>query len=399
VDCAGKAPRAERPSLELADVFRAVGVRMEGLSSEQRQAAGAITRCRTAALGGHVDACGDCGHREISYNSCRNRHCPKCQGLSQARWVEARQQDLLPVEYFHVVFTVPDDLNPLFLANPRAAIDLLFSAAAETVQDVALTPKHLGARVGLTAVLHTWTQKLLYHPHLHCIVPGGGLDPSGKRWISCRPGFFLPVRVFSKVFRGKLLSRLEDALTRGKLKTPGGADAKQLLRKASCHDWVVYSKPPFAGPEQVIRYLGQYTHRIALSNHRLVSMENGQVTFRWKDRADGDQKKLLTLDAVQFLRRFLLHVLPRGLVRIRHYGLLANSVRKQRLEICRKLLDAPVPAPKSDSKPETWQALMLRLTGKDVTICPACHKGHMVRTELLPPALATWSLPGRGTSP
>ena len=397
--CAGKAPRAERPSLELADVFRDVGDRLEGISSEQRKAASAITRCRTAALGGHVDACVDCGHREISYNSCRNRHCPKCQGLSQARWVEARQQDLLPVEYFHVVFTVPDDLNPLFLANPRVAIDLFFSAVAETVQEVALTPGRLGARVGLTAVLHTWTQKLLYHPHLHCIVPGGGLDPSGRRWISCRPGFFLPVRILSKVFRGKLLSRLEDALTRGKLETPPGADAKQLLRKASCHDWVVYSKAPFAGPEQVIRYLGQYTHRIALSNHRLVSMENGHVTFRWKDRADGDRKKLLTLDAVQFLRRFLLHVLPRGLVRIRHYGLLANSVRKQRLEICRKLLDASAPAPKSDPKPEPWQNLMLRLTGKDVTICPACHKGHMVRKELLPPAIAKWSSPGRGASP
>lgn len=397
---AGCSSRAARPRLELADVFRAHGDRLGPLSSPQQQAVRAITSCRTAALGGHVQECDRCGHREISYNSCRNRNCPKCQGLEKARWVEARRADVLPVEYHHVVFTVPQELHPVFLADPKVAIDLLFHAVSETLQEVALNPKRLGARIGFTAVLHTWTQTLLYHPHLHCIVPGGGPSPGGDRWIAAKPGFFLPVRVLSRVFRGKLLSMLEDASSRGRFHLESDT-VLPLLGRASLKNWVVYSKPPAAGPDQVLDYLGRYTHRIAISNERLVALQDGRVTFRWKDRAHANQEELMTLRAEEFLHRFLLHVLPRNLVRIRHYGFLANAVRRREIARCRTLLGVP-PEARDDiqevRKVESWQQLLLRLTGRDVTRCPSCGEGQLHEMQIVRPTSAGWRLPSRGVA-
>ena len=371
---------------ELADVFRAHGERLTGLSAQQRRVVAAITSCRTAALGGHVRECDrGCGYAEISYNSCRDRHCPKCQGLERVRWQEARAEDLLPVSYFHVVFTIPEALHAVFLAAPRVTYGLLFDAVARTLQEVAA--KNLGAQIGLTAVLHTWTQTLLFHPHLHCIVPGGGLALDGRRWVSSRTNFFLSVRVLSTVFRGKLLSALEKAVAGGHIdaRVGDGVETLHLLRKAARSKWVVYAKRPFAGPEQVLSYLGRYTHRIAISNERVVAIERDDVTFSYKDRADGDRRKQMTLPAEAFLRRFLLHVLPQGFVRIRHYGFLANAVRKERLALCRELLgvrdEVAAPAP-----PETWEALLLRLTGRDVTLCPQCKAGHLHVTREIAPA-------------
>jgi hypothetical protein len=338
-----------------------------------------------------------CGHSEIRYNSCRDRHCPKCGGLDKARWVEKRKKDVLPVEYHHVVFTIPQELHPVFLANPRLSYNLLFSAAAQTLSQVAENPKNLGARIGFTAVLHTWTQLLLYHPHVHIIVPGGGPSSTGQQWVASKPGFFLPVHILSVVFRGKLLSGLEDAWRKGKLQPPAGTQIIEILRAASRKNWMVYSKPPMAGPEQVIDYLSRYTHRIAISNDRLVSMDGDQLTFGWKDRAHDNRSRKLTLPAVDFLQRFLLHVLPRGLVRIRHYGFLANAVRRREIDRCRDLLDHPAPAlPMDPPQPETWQQTLFRITGKDITCCPRCKTGRMTDTAELPRATVPWRMPGRG---
>jgi hypothetical protein len=361
----------------------------------------AILRCRTAELGGHAYRCDHCGHLEIFYNSCRNRHCPKCQALAQARWLEAREAELLPVGYFHVVFTIPRELHAFFRADAKRTYALLFAATAETLQEVALNPRHLGARIGFMAVLHTWTQKLLFHPHIHCIVPAGGLDPDEERWIDTKSRFFLPVSILSEVFRGKLLSKIEAALADGSLESPK-AEPKQLLREASCKRWSVYCKPPFASPEKVLAYLGRYTHRIAISNQRLVSLSNGQVAFRYRDRADGNRVKILQLSAVSFLRRFLLHVLPDGFVRIRHYGFLANGVKRRQLATCRKLLVPAEPEPPAtEPSSEPWEQLLGRLTGRDVLACPACDEGHLeciafsrARTS----SLREW-IPGRGSSP
>jgi hypothetical protein len=308
---------------------------------------------------------------------------------------------VLPVEYHHVVFTIPQELHPIFMASPKVAIDLLFRAVSETLLEVALNPKRLGAKIGFTAVLHTWTQILLYHPHIHCIVPGGGLSPSGDRWISAESGFFLPVLALSKVFRGKLLSLLEETASKGELQM-ASQEIPPLLARAALKNWVVYSKPPVAGPEQVLDYLSRYTHRIAISNDRLVSLEDGRVTFRWKDRAHGNQQKLMTLEAAEFLRRFLLHVLPRGLVRIRHYGLLANGCRRGRLAQCRMFLGVPPEDRDVADKrmgSETWQAALLRLTGKDVTRCPQCKQGHLHEIQVLHRTAPGVRLLGRATSP
>jgi hypothetical protein len=376
-------PGARQGHPELADIFRTHGHRLDGLSAQQRRVVAAITSCRTAALGGHVRECDrGCGYQEISYNSCRDRHCPKCQGLERVRWQEARADDLLPVPYFHLVFTIPSSLHEIFLAHPQVAYNLLFAAVADTVKEVAANPKNLGALIGMTAVLHTWTQTLLYHPHLHLIVPGGGVDPTGSRWIPGRPNFFLPVDILGRVFRGKLLDALEKALASGKIKTSvgRGVPVATLLHRAARPRWVVYAKPPFAGPEQVLAYLGRYTHRIAISNDRLVSVEDDQVTFHYRDRTDGNRRKSMTLSAVTFLRRFLLHVLPPGFVRIRHYGLLANSVRRERIALCRRLLGVPTEtAPPTHT--QSWEELLLRLTGKDVTRCPQCKAGHLHTTH------------------
>jgi hypothetical protein len=290
-----------------------------------------IAACRTAALGGHLDKCPDCGHQRPSYNSCRDRHCPKCQSAARADWLEARLDRLLPVPYFHVVFTIPDDLNALALGNKRRVFDILFAAAAETLKVIARDEKHLGADIGFTAVLHTWGQNLLFHPHLHCVVTGGGLALDGARWVNGRERFFLPVKVLAELFRGKFIAALEQARRSGELHFGGStallandADWHALRDALYNKKWVVYAKPPFGGPEHVFNYLGRYTHRVAISNHRLVALEHGRVTFSYKDYADGDKRKLMTVSAAEFLRRFLLHVLPEGFTRIRHYGLYAH---------------------------------------------------------------------------
>ena len=296
--------------MTLADVVRAHRDDLGLVSSQQARALVAIAACRTAALGGHRWLCDSCRHPVVTYNSCRNRHCPQCQALAQAQWVANRQADLLPVEYFHVVFTIPTELHDLFRDNPALAYSLLFKAAAESVMEMAATPRHLGADVGMMGVLHTWTQTLAYHPHVHFVVPGGGPAPEGDRWVSSRPGFFLPVRALSELFRGKLLGALGRALDQDKLLVPVGIDPRRGLKRAARKKWVVYAKPSFVGPEHVIRYLGRYTHRIAITNGRLVQLDDGAVTFRYTDRADGDRPRTMTLPAEQFLRRFLQHVLP-----------------------------------------------------------------------------------------
>lgn len=329
--------------------------------------------CRTSLLGGHLQVCDQCGREKPFYNSCRNRHCPKCQSLEQARWVEAQQQHLLPVPYFHLVFTVPTALHPLFLADRRGSYALLFEAVIGALH--AVCQRHLGATPGTIAVLHTWSQTLLFHPHVHCIVTGGGFNAARDRWIAARPRFLLPVRALSKVFRGKLLDLFDRSLRHGSAGI-GPLLGRRLLRQAAAKEWVVYSKAPMAGPKQVLRYLGRYTHRIAIGNERLVALENGQVTFRYRDRRRGNSCKLLTLPASDFVRRFLLHVLPRGFVRVRHFGLQANVCRGRLLARARQLLHSPSPAePGTRSQP--WQILFQRLTGRDPNRCPYCGRGTL----------------------
>jgi hypothetical protein len=378
-----------RHRLEVADIFREQGDAFldrygETLSPEQRRALHEIAACRTAALGGHVEECDQCGHRRIAYNSCRNRHCPKCQATAAAQWMEAREAELLPVEYFHVVLTLPAALGPIALQNPRAVYGILFRAAAETLQQVAADPKHLGAEIGFLAILHTWGQNLEHHPHLHCVVPGGGLSPDGSRWIACPPGFFLPVRVLSRVFRGKFLALLRHAFDHGKLSFHGklralvdaGAFQRRLAASAQT-EWVVYAQPPFGGPQQVLKYLARYTHRVAISNQRLVALADGEVQFHWKDYAHGGGQKTMTLKATEFIRRFLLHVLPSGFVRIRHYGFLANRVCREQLAHCRALLGveaAPGPVPSEPgTDPEEIADGVPAAKG-----CPECGEGRMV---------------------
>jgi hypothetical protein len=347
----------ERPTLEVADILRQHSAAFldrygDMLSAAQRQALHDLAVCRTAALGGHVEHCLDCGHETIAYNSCRNRHCPKCQALTRAHWLEQQAEHLLPVDYYHVVFTLPAEIAALALANPAILYDLLMRSAAATLREVAAHPKHLGACIGVLMVLHTWGQNLHHHPHVHCVVTGGGLScqPDGKidatpHWVGCRPGFFLPVRVLSRVFRQEYLAGLRTALEQGRLRLPDSLQslADSAERAAWCaalaaKDWVVYAKPPFGGPAQVLKYLARYTHRVAISNSRLLDMSDGRVSFRYKDYADGHEQKTMTLSADEFLRRFLQHVLPKGFVKVRHYGLLANRQRAVRLEQCRRLL-------------------------------------------------------------
>ena len=339
-----------RPAVEVADILRTQGQGFldryqSSLDFQQLKALRAIQRCRTAALGGHRDACLRCGYQAISYNSCRNRHCPKCQAQARERWLAARQRELLDTSYFHVVFTVPHQLNALALENPCLFYDLLFTASAQTLLEIASYPKHLGAEIGVIGILHTWGQNLLLHPHIHCVIPAGGLSRDHRRWLRPRYPFFLPVRILSRVFRGKFLAGLKRLHRRKKLPCagPSGALASQqqfakLLRHLHRHDWVVYAKPAFGGPLQVLRYLGRYTHRVAISNHRLLAFEQERVTFRWKDYARGGKQGQMTLAATEFLRRFFLHVLPKGFVRIRHFGFLANRFRASRLTLGRQLL-------------------------------------------------------------
>jgi hypothetical protein len=340
----------DRPPLEVADVIRAAGPEFaershRWLTSRHRKVLTAIERCRTAALGGHVDECSGCGYRAISYNSCRNRHCPKCQGNARERWLADRQRELLPTRYAHVVFTLPHLLAPLALQNKSVVYALLFRASAETLREIARDPKHLGADIGFFSVLHTWNQKLEHHPHVHCVVPAGGLSADRTRWIHARHAFFLPVKVLGRVFRGKFVAGLKRVYRQGRLGFHGQLDFLSRpkafaawLRQLFRDDWVVYCKRPFGGPEHVVRYLGAYTHRVAISNRRLVTLADGQVTFRWRDSTHKNKKRLMSLPIDEFLRRFLLHTLPQGFVRIRHFGFLANRKRAGLLPLCFQLL-------------------------------------------------------------
>jgi hypothetical protein len=386
-----------RPRLEVAEVIRSCRDAFlqrygAGLTPERRRALDDLTACRTAALGGHVLGCPGCGHQEVSYNSCGNRHCPKCQATAAARWLEAQAADLLETPYFHVVFTLPSALGPLGLSNPRVVYGLLMRAAAATLLEVAADPKHLGAEVGVLAVLHTWGQNLTLHPHVHCVVTGGGLSPDGSRWVAGRVDFFLPVRVLSRVFRGKFLAGLRAAFERGRLRFPGRLAAlarpggfDRLIAEAVRTEWVVYARPPWGGAATVLKYLARYTHRAALSNRRLVALEDGRVSFRWKDYAHGGRHGTMTLEAVEFVRRFLLHVLPTGFVRVRHYGLLANRHRREKLARCRELLGMAT-TPQADTTttdrvpPPGHEAAVT-----PTRVCPRCGTGRMVVVAELPP--------------
>ncbi|SRR5438128_693116 len=388
---------AERTSrIELATIVRAHGAayqRAHPLCRAQRRALRAIASCRTAALGGHRAVCTACGAERITYNSCRNRHCPKCQRVATERWLDARRREVLPIPYFHVVFTLPHTLNPLAQSHPRLIYQLLFQAAASTLTRFGRDPRQLGGDLGGTAVLHTWGQTLTQHVHVHCVVTGGALAPGGTRWIPARPGFLFAVRALAKVFRGRYLAGLRRAFDRGDLHLTGGLATlaeptafAAWLDELCTQAWVVYCKPPFAGPEHVLAYLGRYTHRVALSNDRLVAVADGRVRFRWRDYADGDRVKLMELDIDEFLRRFLLHIVPDGFVRIRHFGLLANRRRAAALAQCRVLLTQPPPV----ERPESVRDLMLRLTGVDIERCPVCQQGRLQQVERLAPAPAGW---------
>ena len=384
--------RVDRPAL--ADVFRVFGERCaaaQRLTAVQRQAWRAIERCRTAALGGQLAVCERCGHQVPVYHSCRNRHCPRCQSAARERWLAAREAELLPIPYFHVVFTLPHQLGALAQGHPRLIYELLFRAASATLLRFGRDPRQLGGELGLVAILHTWGQTLVQHVHLHCVVTGGALAPDGARWIRARRGFLFPVRALSVVFRGTFLDALERAFAEGRFHFTGASAPLQdparfarLTRRLRRRKWVVYAKRPFAGPRQVLRYLGRYTHRVALTNERLLALDEQSVRFTWKDYADHARRKTMTLDGVEFLRRFLLHIVPRGFVRIRHYGLLANAQKAKKLARCRELLactTTPAPEPRTPSA-----ELLATRTGFDVTRCPVCHAGRLVLTHPIPAA-------------
>ena len=387
----------DRPKLEVADIFRRYGngYRQEqgaSLSIAQRRVMSAIEQCRTAALGGHVEQCDQCGHQRVSFNSCRDRHCPKCQSLARAQWLEDRQAELLDCPYFHVVFTLPEEIAPLAYQNKKVVYAILFRAAAETLRTIAADPQHLGAEIGFFAVLHTWGQNLHHHPHLHCVVAGGGLSPDGQRWISCRPGFFLPVRVLSRLFRRLFLKYLQRAFDSGQLQffsslehLKDRASFVRHLAPVRKAEWVVYAKPPFAGPQQVLDYVGRYTHRVAISNHRLLDIEDGHVQFSWKDYRNHSRQKAMALPADEFIRRFLLHVLPNGFQHIRYYGFLGNRYRQEKLVRCRQLLGmASLDEPLSAPQPEDYRDRYEELTGTSLRQCPVCHQGCMLLIEVLP---------------
>lgn len=386
-----------RSGLELADIFRRHGhayraVHDGHLGRVERRVMSAIELCRTAALGGHVEACEDCAHIRVAFNSCRNRHCPKCQSATRERWLSDRQADLLPVPYFHVVFTVPTEVAEIAFHNKATVYAILFDAVAATLKTIAADPRHLGGEIGFLAILHTWGQALTHHPHIHCLVPGGALAPDG-RWLGCKPNFFLPVHVLSSLFRRLFLARLAAAHTAGRLRFSGvigklgdadvfAAAIRQLRRK----NWVVYSKPPFGSPEHVLAYLGRYTHRVAIANSRLVSADETSVTFRWRDYRHGNAPRLMSLEAHEFIRRFLIHSLPDGFHRIRHYGFLANGRRRARLAIIRQLLAAAT----SDPNAAMGDTAKL-IPSFDPTVCPCC--GGLLRITATLPRLRTGPAP------
>lgn len=398
---------AERPQHEVAEIFRRYleGLRPEAVAEpwswHHHRVVDQILACRTARPGGHVDACDACGHRQISYNSCRNRHCPKCQGSAQAGWLEARQADVLPVPYAHVVFTLlPQALAPLALQNPKVVYDLLLRTTAQTLQQVAANPRHLGARLGYFVILHTWGQTLVHHPHVHCVVPAGGLADDGT-WRACRPGFFLPVRVLSRLFRGTFVAQLKTAFHDGRLESHGHLARhrsppafERLLNDACRTEWVVYAKPPFDGPERVLEYLSRYTHRVAISNHRILHVDDHAVTFRFKDYRSR-RSRTLTLPLHEFVRRFLLHILPSGFVRIRYYGFLANGCRARLLAACREALDIEQTTHTvdlDDDNDASDDDLFLQLLPTGLHPCPVCGKGPLRCIQVLerPPPSPRW---------
>ena len=384
------------PKLEIADIVKehsADFLSRYHASPMQRRVLKAITVCRTEALGGHLHRCRHCPHMDIAYNSCRNRHCPKCQGSVAAKWMLDREAELLDVPYFHLVFTLPESIAALALQNQRLVYGILFRASSKTLLEVAANPKHLGAKIGFMSVLHTWGQNLHHHPHVHCVVPAGGISPDGKKWIHTKKkDFFLPVRVLSRVFRGKFISLLKKAHQRGDLELHGRlahlSDPNQWnrwLNQAVRNDWVVYAKPPFGGPEVVLKYLARYTHRIAISNHRLRGLNDGRVTFAVKDYANQGKRGVMTLQASEFLRRFLQHVLPKGLMRIRHFGFMANRFRQNNLLLCRQLLATKPSQVRSQeiAMPESKQDVACQNDDRQAPICPKCKRGRLTVTTLL----------------
>jgi len=381
---------------EVADVFRSYGAAFldaygDSASIQQKRVLKAISTCRTAALGGHKKLCDHCAHELIWYNSCRNRHCPKCQAATRAQWLENRDKELLPVPYFHVTFTVPDTLNPLALQNKRLFYGLLFRAMSQTMLTIARDPKHLGAQIGFLAVLHTWGQNLTDHPHIHCVVPTGGISPDGTRWIAGRENFFVPVRLLSAMFKKKLIAYLKTAYNNGKLDLYGRLenlrnpdDWRRLITAVKTAKWVVYAKPPFGGPGQVLKYLARYTHRVAISNQRLLSLHDGKVTFRFKDYAHGNRQRQMTLDAGEFIRRFLLHVFPSGFMHIRYYGFMANRVRQDKLALAGKLLTEKTGPKTPDCEPPLQQAPQTT-PEQHSDLCPACKQGRLITVEAIHP--------------
>jgi hypothetical protein len=395
-----------QPTFEVADIFRAHGQQYRAqhrLPYHQLRLMNAIESCRTAALGGHVETCGHCGIERISYNSCCNRCCPKCQNLARAKWLTSRQGELLPIDYYHVVFTIPEQLNDLALRNQSLFYKLMFDASAATLQSLAADPKHLGAKIGFFSILHTWGQNLLFHPHIHCVVTGGGVSADHSRWISCRPEFFIHVKVLSARFRTLLLNAVELAFLNNQLQFPGVIAPlanppafRALIYSLKNIDWVVYAKAPFGGPLQVLQYLGRYTHRVAISNQRILDFDNGQVTFQYKNyRSTHSQKsRRMTIPAEEFIRRFLLHSLPPGFQRIRHYGLFASRKKKQNLALCRQLLHASTDGLLPST--EQAQAVVSQLL-QLFRNCAVCHIGLMIRTAILSPIRAP-SLPRSDSS-
>ena len=392
-----------RHRLEVADVFRKGGSTFldryeKSLSLEQHRALRAITLCRTKALGKHVEACNRCGYVKQAYNSCRNRHCPKCQASARADWLDARAADLLPVPYFHVVFTLPEQLGPVALQNPRVVYGILFRAAWETLRDLTRDPRHLGAKIGMLAVLHTWGSNLMHHPHIHCVVPGGGVSLDGERWVPAKGSknrqkpFFLPVRVVSSVFRGKFIQHLKSAYRSGKVQFHGRLvnlnqpeRFEQFLNEAVKTDWVVFCKRPFGGPRQVLKYLARYTHRVAISNGRLLELKGDRIRFQWKDYRDGQKTKTMELTTLEFMRRFLLHVLPLGFVRIRHFGFLSNRDRAKKIQQCRTLLGVQQEPTPAIQHAERVDETCTQEPEASSMACPECHMGRLATTSIQGP--------------
>lgn len=386
----------KRPLIEVQDIFNLYGdsYRHEFGSSmprQQHRVMRAVEICRTAELGGHTEKCGSCGKLRTSYNSCRNRHCPKCQFLRKEKWLEERNRDILPIKYFHVVFTIPDILNPLTLRNQKILYNILFRSSAEALRELAGDEKHLGANIGFTGVLHTWGQNLMEHPHVHYIVTGGGLSENGKKWISSKKSFFLPAKVLSQLFRGKFLFYLQQSYLKDEIKFPGTIgdlyhpDAfKKIMSKLYRKEWVVYLKPPFKNANSVFEYLSRYTHRIAISNSRLIKIENDNVLFKWRDYSDSGKNKEMQLHAHEFIRRFLLHALPNKYVRIRHFGIFSNRFRKESLEKARSIL--VLSGTTVDIPQRSWKQQLLKITGIDIDLCPFCRNGNMKIIEVLIPA-------------